>query len=97
MKKDFMALLENKTVMALEKREGDYDAKYNVFYYKSQDGWSVTDEFSGRLFFFGKKTKKECQDTLKNVIKVINEKRCGDDYLKCVINYQEMLEDAKEK
>ena len=44
-----MALLENKTVMALEKREGDYDAKYNVFYYKSQDGWSVTDEFSGRL------------------------------------------------
>lgn len=97
MKKEFMALLENKTHKSIEKREGDYDAKYNVFYYKANDGWSATDEFSGRLIVFGKKTKKECQDALKPIIEKLNEKRCGDGYLEWVINYQEMLEDTKEK
>ena len=97
MKKEFMAMFTNNNKKYLEKREGDYDAKYNVFYHKTDKGWNATDEFSGLLIVQNAKTKKECTETLAKTIDKINELRCGEKFLKGVINYQELLEDIKEK
>ena len=97
MKTDFMALLLDGKKYSLVKRNGEYDAKYNVYYTKTDDGWTATDEFSGRAIVLHTKTKKECQEKLAKTITQIKNIRCGDGFLKAVIDYQELLEDEKIK
>ena len=89
MKKEFMALMSN----GLVKKDGDYDSKFHVYYHKTDNGWGATDEFTGRLIVFDKKTKKECQESVANTIDQIDKIRNGENYLKGVINYREKLEE----
>ena len=94
MKKDFYALktMSNGT-KKLDKKNGDFDATYNVFYHKESNGWAVSDDFTGMSVVVGKPTKKEATDALKNIIDKLTEIRSSEKYLQSVVNYQEMIAD----
>ena len=92
MKKEFYAVMGYQGKKSLEKREGDYDETYQVYYSKTKDGWCATDEFTGTSLVVAKSTKKECQEGLKAIIDKVKEVRQGEKYLTGVINYREMLE-----
>ena len=74
----------------LEKREGEYDAKYHVFFSKDDKGWSATDEFTGAYLGVTKPTKKEAQEALKLVSEKIDELRSSEKYLHMAVNFNEL-------
>lgn len=93
MKKEFYALVGYKDEKKLVKKEGDYDSVFGVYYHKENNGWAVTDAYSGSSLVVGHSTKKDAQAQLEKVKDKIKEIRNGEKYLQGVINYNEMLED----
>ena len=88
-----MALMSNGKGKKLEKREGEFDEKLNIYYTKLPEGWCATDAFSGMAIVIKKPTKKECQETVKNSTEKIAQARNSEKYLQGVINYNELLEE----
>ena len=93
MKKTFYAMMTCNGKKSLSKREGDYDEKNKVFYYKGDNGWSATDEFSGMSIVTQQTTKKACQSMLESLVDKLTESRNGEAYLKQVVNFEESLAD----
>lgn len=96
MKKDFYALKGiNKGEKKLEKKNGDFDNGLNVYFHKENNGWAVSDAFTGTSIVVGKATKKEAQEALNNAKSKLKEIRNSEKYFQGVINYQEMIEEMK--
>lgn len=93
MKKEFYAVKILDGTKELEKKEGDYDAR-GVFFHKENDGWAVTDAYTGCVIVSGQPTKEEAKNTLNNILPKITTLRQGEEYLRAVINYQEKIHAA---
>lgn len=92
MKKEFnMIVIENETKKVV-KKEGDYDTTNAIYYTKEDTGWTATDAYTGTSIVVNKPTKKDCQDSIKTFLPKLKKIRNGENYLKGVINYQELIE-----